>query len=262
MIRQLLLLSALIIIPITVSSFVATKKKNITKPISPICAGFSQAISGAFGNDIVINNIDSDCGTESLSAANIAFIESIQPQMDLGHTLIYKRRMNQKALEIIGHSNAFVTFKDNVWYLFLDEDWFNSLNMQEKRFIIGHECAHILHKHTSKKSYVQDALNMATEQGKSYLDKSIGDSQAKNIHADGLDYYSNVVYTMANRCQELEADKLAIEKLHCEDGLHFLTQRFDCMNEARNANETHPSWMERKAILQNRYKSVPNALKL
>jgi len=89
-------------------------------------------------------------GTEQVSADNEQYIRAIAQEMGFGHLNFKIFRMNDWGISKFGYANACVVNLYLYKYLFISEGWFNELPDQEKRFVIGHELAHLGKSHHAK----------------------------------------------------------------------------------------------------------------
>src|SRR5207249_2886789 len=95
-------------------------------------------------------------------------------------TQITIRRMNFDTIALVGRENAFVIGESN--YLFISEEWFDELTDAEKRFLIGHELAHLMKKHSSRNELGNTVLTFLVNQ----ITKEIGNQAAPG----SLSYYA------------------------------------------------------------------------
>lgn len=180
-------------------------------------------------------------GTESVSFANETFIKDIQHELGLDHINLTIRAMNDDAIALVGRENAFVIGEYD--YLFVSEEWFNELTIPERRFLIGHELAHLMMQHSEKQQLAQQSMAILVN----YLVKYIGNSAeqgtwkhygieaAKKI---GFGTLKLLLLSMLSRGCESEADEVSARKLNSAQGGIALFERMD----ATRAKREESSW--------------------
>lgn len=114
-------------------------------------------------------------GYQDLSPENEKFVRDVLQEMRISHPVTI-RRMSKKAIQIYGFHNAIVYFN----YLFVSEDWFNTLTVSEKRFLIAHEAVHIKEKHTLKQIVVGGLLFFVSQNLSSTINRRQGLYQDQN----------------------------------------------------------------------------------
>lgn len=93
-------------------------------------------------------------GTKQLAKENEQFIRAELRKLDLycADTIRIKRLSPRAVYGGCGPKNAMVVHLGNFWpqYMFVQEEWFNSLTPAKKRFLIAHEAMHLKHSHVQK----------------------------------------------------------------------------------------------------------------
>lgn len=213
----------------------------------------SCAINDANSNKI--EHID-DYGIESVSAHNETFIRTIQREMGLAQTNVTIRKMNAYAVGVMGRENAFVTSFGDQQYLFISEDWFNELNYQEKRYVVGHEFAHIALEHNQKQGVLEYALEQCEGYGDYYLKQNKNNNPViKSLKKLGFPTLKKALSSLLSCGCEEQADEVAVKKLHCIDGAISIAQSMMRSNSGSdkvyktdfNLFADHPSWTDRLA---------------
>lgn len=95
-------------------------------------------------------------GFQALTEHNERFIRTIVHDLDMDDYCIEIRGMSNLAQHMVGRLNAFVIpsllfDKKSHAYLFISEDWFDTLSEQEKQALIRHELMHLKQNHGAKK---------------------------------------------------------------------------------------------------------------
>ncbi len=110
----------------------------------------------------VIRTVDDFMGTENLgfqtlTEKNEVFIKSIITDLGMDDYCIEIRGMSNLAQREIGRLNAFV-IPSGIFgnkshsYLYISEDWFDTLSEQEKQALVRHELMHLQKDHVKKKN--------------------------------------------------------------------------------------------------------------
>lgn len=95
-------------------------------------------------------------GYQSLTKKNGDFIKSIISNLDMDDYCIEIRGMSNLAQRVFGHFNSFVV-PSNIFgkkshsYLYISEDWFDTLSEQEKQALVRHELMHLKKNHAWRK---------------------------------------------------------------------------------------------------------------
>jgi len=169
-------------------------------------------------------------GTEAVTPEHEQFIRAIQKEMGLEHINLTIRAMNDDAIALVGRENAFVI--GGYDYLFVSQDWFNELSIAERRFLIGHELAHLLMEHSQKQQVAQQAMGILVN----YIIRTIGNNAEKGTWTHygietakkvGLGTVKLLVLSMLSRSCESEADEVSVIKLKSAQGGIALFERMD-----------------------------------
>ncbi len=161
-----------------------------------------------------------ELGYTEVSPENEQFIRDIQKEIGLENQRIRIKRMSKLATRLFGRENAFATLGNN---LFISEDWFNTLSQEEKRFLVGHELAHLKKRHPLK----MYGINI----GRLLLSICIAEALKKrlsstglipNMLREGLLVLNNLILLLdicylSRKC-EYEADDIAARELNNPDG--------------------------------------------
>ncbi|OQA35227.1 MAG: heat shock protein HtpX [Candidatus Dependentiae bacterium ADurb.Bin331] len=107
-----------------------------------------RTIGDFFGNEAL--------GFQALLPHNQYFIEAIITELDMQDYCIEIRGMSNFAQALFGRTNAFVVpscFGQKFHaFLFISEDWFESLSEESKEALVKHELMHLKHNHVAKKA--------------------------------------------------------------------------------------------------------------
>jgi len=191
-------------------------------------------------------------GTESLSTENEALIYSVKEEVGMAYYEIQVRRMSNSGKILFGFVNwlpfvgcnsldpseiasilqakiNYLSIGVNDTLILINEDWFNSLSVSEKRMAIGHELMHIQNRHGMKKAGValgSCALFAGVEMA--LRTKKIPQQvEEKGYAVDGIPYVvAGLCYAWYSRKCEREADQLAVRKIGCIDGAISLYTRY------------------------------------
>ncbi len=94
-------------------------------------------------------------GFKALLPHNQRYIDSLIKKMNMQDYCIEVRGMSNYAIALFGRTNAFVMptvfSQKSHAYLFLSEDWFETLNEDAKEALIRHELTHLKKNHVTKK---------------------------------------------------------------------------------------------------------------
>jgi Zn-dependent protease with chaperone function len=95
-------------------------------------------------------------GFQAVSASNELFIRKVADSLNMDDYCIEIRGMSNFAQRKFGRINAFVIpsilfSKRSHAYLFISEDWFNTLPDEQKQALVRHELMHIKHNHMRKR---------------------------------------------------------------------------------------------------------------
>lgn len=120
-------------------------RKQLSMPNNPLTK--TQAFVRNFLDICIIEHF----GYNALRKENEDIIKNILNNLDMNDYTIEARRMSYLAQKILGHVNAFALGTKFFAYLFISEDWFDTLPLQEKEALIRHELMHIKKNHSFKK---------------------------------------------------------------------------------------------------------------
>lgn len=183
-------------------------------------------------------NINSYDLSFKLQEKNENFIRDIIQELGMSQDIkVFK--MSSEEIKKYGRNNAFVTDKKE---MYISEDFFNELNNEEKRFLVGHELMHLKLEHAQKRNlqlFMSSlVLYFVGHFSEYYIKKNYGDRyfngkirSKKEIYihnlksglislASGLGFgaISTSILLFFNRKRELEADRESVLKLKCFDG--------------------------------------------
>ncbi len=207
-------------------------------------------------------------GYTRASEENEQFIRNIQHEMGMDSWNIATRRLSNYAMRLVGRENTFVISTPGLHYLFISQDWFDSLSQQERRFLIGHELSHLQKYHTLKRIGAGIVLSYTTGLLSDLL-TSDSSPETKTMINRLTTVGTLIATAYLSRCQEKEADLNAARSLHAAAGGISLFDRFqrECVDpESRFALRriittinkipgtlfyaTHPSLETRKNYLE------------
>lgn len=173
-------------------------------------------------------------GEDKLSKANQDKIEQIIIELDMQSYNIDIRCMNEFAYAHTGRDNALVF--PGMYYLFIDEEFFEQLSEAEQKFMIGHELMHMLNNHGIKRlAFLAGAIGifLITEDivlNDAILGRKIKDKITHHFGENG--YIASrilwpILFTTASilasyklsRIQEIDADTQIVAKL----GKHIIS---------------------------------------
>jgi len=195
-----------------------------------------------------------DLGSESLSAENEQFVRSIQQEMGMKNFTIRLRRMSNKGKnylsmidedwlineriiddydyisslpeEEVFKAEARINhfgFKDFI--IFINEEWFNTLSIQEKSFVVGHELQHIKKNHKASKIVSFMAFYFLTNILLHKKESSDLDNVSRVNSLFAPLSISWLLTSYFSRMYEHDADLSAVKELNCLDGGLSLLQK-------------------------------------
>ncbi len=93
-----------------------------------------------------------DYGDQALTEKNETFIKNIISDLNMNEYCIEIRGMSYEGQTIFGHINAVAMIGFKFFsYIYVSEDWFDTLPEEEKQALIRHELMHIKKNHIVKK---------------------------------------------------------------------------------------------------------------
>jgi len=160
-------------------------------------------------------------GAQKVSPETERFVRGIQKEMGMESYNIPVRRFTDKMIQKNGYENALVT----PWRsMYISEDWLNSLPLAQKRFVVGHELAHLKRRHHLKSMGIVLAMSyMNYFIGTSYLENYTHESRWKR-EARGLGVLAPlellmfVALSRFDRYCEADADATSVAELKCYKG--------------------------------------------
>lgn len=238
-----------------------------------------------FLEDKAYQLIEYQNGQEDASPEVQKFIQDIAYEMDYKKNIKVKK-FNKHMLLNKGRHNAMAISQSRHDYVYLDEDFFNNLTLEEKRFLAGHEVSHLIKDHiydraiiilaggaisgytlykalqttkTLRQSYETTdghALLYYESTGiKKYLPKLVWGMGSLGVSAATYLYLLKI-----SRSQEYEADRLSAIKLNSTNGGISLLKFWQSLEPNYTLNEkvelllTHP-------LGKNRIKPLEELLK-
>lgn len=192
-------------------------------------------------------------GYQALRKENEDFIKGIINDLDMNDYTIEIRGMSYLAQTKVGHINAFASGLKFFAYIYVSEEWFDTLALEEKEALIRHELMHIRKNHLVKKVAFGVLIGGLIEFIKGFFDKiQEGKTLKKNwlrtqVNIFGepqeinfINYISKLVTLMIiakySRITEKEADIEAAKTMQNKQGfITFLT------NFANNRDENRIS---------------------
>lgn len=170
-------------------------------------------------------------GYHALSVENEDFIRAIVKDLDMQDYCIEIRGMSNLAKAVYGRVNAFVvptqSGKKLHAYLYVSEEWFNSLAQGAKEGLIRHELMHLRQNHVSEKVNVlmlSLLASFALNYGAAKLIFSQDYSFNKKAVFLGSFYLvtsvmSLLIFAKKTRATEMEADILAARTMKDKQGM-------------------------------------------
>lgn len=127
-------------------------------------------------------------GIQALSENNELFIHNIINELNMNDYCIEIRKMSNFAQQMFGRTNAFVLpspfFKRSHAYLYISEEWFDTLSAESKEALVKHELMHIKNNHAGKKLLVWVILSSSLL----YLTNKVTDKMMNLSDQDSTDY--------------------------------------------------------------------------
>lgn len=177
------------------------------------------------GSVLYAGSIDS-WGTSLVSKETNSLVQKILHEIGIS-VPVQIRQINSETIKKAGYDNAFAV-KDEAGkgYIFLNEPWFNTLTMGEKRYLIGHEAVHLLHEHGASRVKLNNALEILK---KYYHDFGISISgNAKVLEKIGFSGIAQAITSLFSRGKECEADIEAVKNcIVVKEQLHWLNVIFE-----------------------------------
>ena len=212
-------------------------------------------------------------GNESVSPETEQCIRHIIKDMNMENYHIEIFSMNNYGKNLYGFMNAVVLpsfFRSKSNFLYISQDWFNTLSQQEKRALIGHELIHIRNKHIPKKVMILIASCFFNSVLAVNLIRCI-EPDAFDIRADitfrkkffemfAIElfmlffYFSNGPRNWYSRFCEKEADIQSAQLLDCAEGAAELWAQFICKTNAEKS-------LFKKSLTKIPYKKVRTIIK-
>jgi hypothetical protein len=194
------------------------------------------------------SSIENKYGNKRLNLVNEQFIRDIQSEMGLSNKAIYVHAFNDEAKK--DASGCFVVQEGDKIFLYIDEEAFNTLSIEEKRFIVGHECAHILCNHLTCSENDEDLKRQIEEIRKLKRDNDLTTAQTKLNQLCSQFHQDRVLgFSQRSRDAEFMADEVAVKRLKCAMG----AQEWCARNGLENRRaydpllDSHPSLFDRYA---------------
>lgn len=102
--------------------------------------------------DAVHNFFCEDIGYQDVSEETEALVREVQKELGMLDRFIPVKKMSNFAIKSVGRTNAFVVWARFLEGMYISDEWFNTaLTLGEKRFLIGHELAHLKQYHPLKR---------------------------------------------------------------------------------------------------------------
>lgn len=220
-------------------------------------------------------------GYHALSVENEDFIRSIIKDLEMQDYCIEIRGMSNLAKQAFGRANAFVapttSGKKLHSYLYVSEEWFNSLSQGAKEGLIRHELMHLQQNHVPEKVNVLLVSLLASvvfNSGANSLIFSQDYSYRTKVILSGSFTFATTLMAMLigakkSRETEMEADILAAQTMNDKQGMIDLFKNLKentqdpeskyafkrCMNNFFEAVfaplSSHPELDERIAYIEN-----------
>lgn len=174
-------------------------------------------------------------GYQKLKPENEAFIENIIKNLQMEDYCIEIRGMSNYAEHIFGHVNAFVMpsvifNKKSHTYLYVAEEWFDTLSSEQKEALVKHELMHLKCNHARRRIFTHIgsllAIGIATGITWKYIDQKCPE-QSQPIENILYKYCSFIVPLYASlfglmaydRSLEKEADIEATKTMKNKQGM-------------------------------------------
>ena len=211
--------------------------------------------------DIILEQTAMQYGTEPLEPAHEAFIQSIIQELGITKKIII-RKMSRLGITLYGRKNACALFDR---YLFVGESFFKELSEEEKRFLIGHELAHLMRNHALTRSVMLFSLlcisGIISTALALKLQSTYRLSRTPSIITGILAFaffnrIGSIGNMMLSRHQEKEADFISVSHLQtAQGGITFLTKAsahnpYDYSKWLTRLLVSHPSPEERIQLLE------------
>ena len=177
--------------------------------------------------------VSEDLGYHALSTENEQFITTIIDDLEMQDYCIEVRGMNNAAKQIFGHANAFVLpsalfNKKSHSYLYVSEQWFDTLSQGAKDALIRHELMHLRQDHVRQKGNVfglsilgMGALFLAINEAQDQLSKTAIRFTQSIIVLGAL----SIIARHSRSCEK-EADIEAAKTMEDKQGLIDLFKNF------------------------------------
>ncbi len=208
-------------------------------------------------------------GYQAVSAENEEYIRAIQHELKMDDYCIEIRHMSNLAQRLIGRANAFVfpsillSNKSHA-YMYISEEWFNTLTTDEKQALIRHELMHLKKDHCRKKfiltyliTLVRNMTTLSIAQGAytKYINPINADQRKQIIISAvariiGLDLISQAITAAYSRSVEKEADMKALKTMENKEGF------INLFNELKNQYLDPSSKFKIKRILAKAIKPI------
>lgn len=234
-------------------------------------------------------------GYKGVAVETEQYIRQIIKQMDMKNYNIEIRSMSNFAKRLLDRMNTFVMpslfVRSELNYLFVSEEWFNSLPEPEKRALISHEMIHIRNNHMSKTmllfiiaTYLSRYIKIILNKNKikyEYKIENYGyfDKVCKPYSFSVIDIFCTTILSWFSRKQEKEADIEGAKTIKTADGAVQLWKRYikekedpdsrfafrrllnkiivrPCNHIYHVINGTHPTYRERKKYMKKLAKKL------
>jgi len=118
-----------------------------------------EGLVGLLQDYIARAEVEGALGGERLAVSNERYVRYMLNRMGLAKAdRVRIRRFNKYAKKWVGEKNACAVACFYLpHYLYFSEEWFNTLDEQKRRFLVGHEAAHLKCKHQQKRYAVSVA---------------------------------------------------------------------------------------------------------
>ncbi|MDR3551000.1 MAG: M48 family metalloprotease [Candidatus Babeliales bacterium] len=170
-------------------------------------------------------------GYHALSVENEDFIRAIIKDLEMQDYCIEIRGMSNLAKAVYGRVNAFVvptqSGKKLHAYLYVSEEWFDSLVQGAKEGLIRHELMHLRQNHVPEKVNVLMLSSLASfilNYGATHLIFSQDYSLKTKVMLSGSVYcattlMASLIFAKKSRATEMEADILAAQTMDDKQGM-------------------------------------------
>lgn len=186
--------------------------------------------------------VDQEYGTNPVSLANQQFIKNILHEVGMDNFTIDVRRMNDNAIQENGYMNLFMFVKSALHgILFISEQWFDQLSLDEKRFLVGHELGHLFHGHSSTTQEKGETIISKIVNYLTFAESKSACSHMTELKKIGFSPLKDILNKTLERNEEYEADRFAIERLNCKKGALEVCQRWQKSAAATAPEHAHDS---------------------